>query len=173
MEVLLHDRGRAVTISPEGNPWIDFERRRGDVNRHGENSPRLAQAWADYTTTGWGEVAFPDCFDFNLTFAERPFVSYSYKVIRHQLSPDTYPELVDDVLVDTRFPRCHGGVYDWQMNSRGFYIGAWMFVTIQTQDPWITTTYPDPNYVIQHHFTFAAMGIKDLPDYQVDEDREG
>jgi hypothetical protein len=145
------------------NPWLDFEDRRSEVNRHGENTPRLAVAWADFKTTGWGEKSFEKCYNFDLTFAERPFVAHGYYVIKNK-DPD-----IDEVLWDGRFPRAWGGVYQWRQNSRGFYTGAWVFTVVESASPFIPTTYPDPEYVIQHHFTFQGLGIKDLPDYQLDE----
>jgi hypothetical protein len=152
------------------NPWLDMERRRSEVNRHGENAPRLANAWASYKTTGWGEVSFPNCHEFDLTFAERPYTHYGHVVLSNSL-PVTSPGS-DEVLIDTRFPRCSGGVYQWKVNSRGFYTGAWVYVTVDTQSPFIQAVYEEPNYTIQHHFTFEGIGIKDLPEYDVDEGAE-
>jgi len=150
------------------NPWLDMEKRRSEVNRHGENSPRLAQAWANFRTVGWGETAFDKCYDFDLTFAERPFVAYSNWIIKNGLDPDKYED-VDEVLVDSRFPRCFGGVYQWRQNARGFYTGAWCYVVVESASAFIATAYPDPNYTIQPHFTFAGLGIKDLPEYDLDD----
>jgi len=141
-----------------------MEARRAEVNRHGENSPRLAQAWATFRTVGWGEKAFNNCYEFDLTFAERPFVSYGNVVITNRLQD------VDEVLIDTRFPRCWGGVYQWKQNAHGFYTGAWCYTVVESASPFIATTYEEPEYVIQHHFTFAGIGIKDLPDYRLDEE---
>jgi hypothetical protein len=111
-------------------------------------------------------VSFPDAYEFDLTFAERPFVSYGYVVIRNAL-PD-----VDELLIDTRFPRAWGGVAEWKQNSRGFYQGAWCFTVVESQSPFILAEYDEPNYVIQHHFTFMGLGIKDLPEYDLDEKPE-
>lgn len=149
------------------NPWLDMEKRRSEVNRHGENTPRLAQAWATWRTQGWGETAFPKCHNFDLTFAERPFVSYSNVILRNSLDASTYD--VDDVLVDTRFPRCFGGVYQWRQTSRGFYTGAWCYVVVETASAFVAALYPEPGYTIQHHFTFSGIGIKELPEYDLDD----
>lgn len=148
------------------NSWLDMEKRRSEVNRHGENSPRLAQAWATFRTTGWGEKAFADCYEFDLTFAERPYVSYGSVVLSSTLTD------VDEVLIDTRFPRCWGGVFQWKQNARGFYTGAWCYTIVETQTPFIVAQYDEPGYTIQHHFQFSGLGIKDLPEYDVDEGAE-
>lgn len=145
------------------SPHIAQTVRRQQINQVAENSARQANAWAAFVTTGWGEVAFPDCYEFDLTFAEQPFVAYSCWVQRNALADE------DEILVPTRFPRCTGGVWGWKQNSRGFYTGAWCYVTVDTQSPFIVTVEADPTYTIQHHFTFDGLGIKDLPDYQVDE----
>lgn len=145
------------------NPWHDQDNRRQRQNQIGENSARQANAWATFLTTGWGEVEFPDCYEFDLTFAERPFVSHSYVVLSNDLTDE------DEILVPTRYPRAYGGVYGWKQNSHGFYTGAWCFAIVDTQSPYIATVEVDPNYTIQHHYTFMGLGIKDLPDYQVDE----
>lgn len=155
-------------MSAFDNPWLDMEARRSELNRHGENTARWAFAAATYRSDGWGEFAFPDCHDFDLTFGERPYVSYGYSVINNTLTVDG----VDDVLVDTRFPRAWGGICQWKQNSRGFYTGAWAFVVVESASPFIVAEYDEPNYRIQHHFTFMGLGIKDLPEYDLDEKPE-
>lgn len=148
------------------NPWLDLEARRAELQRHGENTSRWAFAAATYQTTGWGEYAFPDVHEFDLTFAERPYVSYGYAVVNNRLTD------VDEVLVDTRFPRAWGGICQWQQNSRGFYTGAWAFTVVESASPFIVAQYEEPTYVLQHHFTFMGLGVKDLPDYDLDENPE-
>jgi hypothetical protein len=79
---------------------------------------------------------------------------------------------VDEVLIDTRFPRSWGGVFQWKQNARGFYTGAWCYTVVETASPFIAAQYEEPGYTIQHHFQFAGLGIKDLPEYDVDEGAE-
>jgi hypothetical protein len=148
------------------NPWLEMEKRRSQVNQHGENTPRLAQAWATFRTTGWGEKSFEDCYEFDLTFAERPYVSYGNVILSSALTD------VEEVLIDTRFPRCWGGVFYWKQNARGFYTGAWCYTVVETASPFIVAEYEEPGYTIQHHFQFSGLGIKDLPEYDVDEGAE-
>lgn len=130
-------------------PWFDQERHRSWLNQQAENSGRLAQAYAKFSTTGWGETAFENGFTFELSFIEPPVVAYGF-------------EIDGDTLVDTRFPRCSGGVYKFRTNSKGFYTGAWCMVTVDTKSPFITTTEDEPNYTIYHWFTFTGIAIKDL-----------
>lgn len=131
------------------NPWLDQERHRGWLNQQAENSGRLAQAYATYESTGWGEIAFETCFDFELWFIEPPAVTYGF-------------EMDGDTLVDTRFPRCSGGAYKYRRNRQDFYIGAYVFVTVDTKSPYITTTELEPNYVISHWFTFTGLALKSI-----------
>lgn len=136
------------------NPWLDQQRQREWVNQHAENSGRLAQAWGVFDSKGWGEKAFKRCFNFDLSFIEPPVVAYGF-------------ELDGDTLIDTRFPRCSGGVYRYKTNSRGFYTGAWCFVTVSTQDYYVPLSgepeaAKDPKYDISHWFTFTGIALKDL-----------
>lgn len=133
--------------------WLNLESQRADTRRNNENSTRDANAYARFTTTGWGEIAFEECFEFGLTFIEEPYVACSMS-------------LQDgDKLIEGRFPRASGGVYRWKKNHRGYYVGAWLFVTVETSSPNIYTSELDPGYELDHSFIFAGMAMKDLPDY--------
>ena len=143
------------------DPFRDMERRRGWVNQNAENSGRLAHAYAVFETTGWGEAAFEDCFEFRLTFVEVPVVSYGSRIISASNLP---VDNEDDVLVDTRFPRCSGMVYQYKQDNRGFFTGAWCLATVDTRSPYVPTTVTeDPGYAIEHWFTFSGIALKDLP----------
>lgn len=123
-----------------------------------ENSPRLAQEHATFSSHGWGEfeVAKPDMF--SATFIEEPAVSYGYA-------------LDGDTLVPKRFPRAFGGVSKWALDEKGFYIGAWVFLVVDTLSPAIIAGVPavDPGYDITHSFTFAGTAIKDVEQWPFDE----
>ncbi len=140
--------------------WEDIEQRRHYLSRNAENTTRLAVAFTRFSTTGWGETSFEDCAEFGLVFIEMPFVTHSMSLTED--SPD---------LVDTRFPRGSGGVYKWKRNTHGFYTGAYCFVTVATQDPFITVSTEgvnDPGYELEHHFTFHGLAMKYIPDYQAE-----
>jgi hypothetical protein len=134
------------------DPWLGLQQHREYLRRNAENSTRHGYAYAKFDSTGWGEFAFPDCFEFGLTYTEEPYVSYSYS-------------LDGDSLVDTRFPRSMGGVYRWKLNNRGFFVGAWCFVCVDSRSPFIATSEREPNYALRHYFSFAGMAMKDLPDH--------
>lgn len=133
-------------------PFRALEERHARQGQIAENSIRLGWCHFKATSTGWGEFKIPECFEFDMTFIEEPNVT-------HGMSTN------GDLLVDTRFPRAHGGVYRWKRNAKGFYQGAWLFVVVDTRSPYITTTLDDPGYSIDHYFTFAGTAIKDLPDH--------
>jgi len=131
------------------NPLRGLQQQRAFVTQTRENSTRFAQTFGRFTTTGWGEVAFEDMFDFGLSFIEEPFVAYSSSID-------------SDALIDTRFPRATGGVYRWKQDKRGFYVGAWCYTTIETKSPNIATTEAEPNYSLVHYYSFSGKAIKDL-----------
>lgn len=128
-----------------------------------ENSSRHAVVMGSYQTTGWGEVAFEDSVEFDLLFVEVPHVSYGFSIV-----PDDDDDDASEILVDTRFPRCSGGVYGWRRNKRGFYSGGFCFVTVESRSPYITTTEAEPKYTLFHNFTFQGIAIKVTPDHFAD-----
>jgi len=133
------------------NPVVSaLEQHRGNVERTRENSARYAQGFASYSTTGVGEYEPPDSLAFGCTFTEQPFVSYGFTVV------------TQDLVVGS-FPRCSGGVHGWIKNNRNFYIGAFVFFTVD-----IPTAGLPPAYTIEHHFTFTAVALKDLPAHLLD-----
>jgi hypothetical protein len=129
-----------------------FTERDAWTGQTAENSSRLAFAWGTFTSTGWGELAYPEPVDFGLTFVEEPIVAYGFALVG------------GDKLVDNRFPRAQGGVYEWRIDGRGFYIGAHVFACVETVSALITAPYgdPDPNYELKHHFTFSGIALKDI-----------
>lgn len=132
--------------------WAASERQRELRDRTNENASRLAFAFATYNSHGWGEKRFTQCAEFGLTFVEKPFVSYGC-------------EIDGDKLIDTRFPRSSGVVFEWRRDTKDFYTGAWVAVTVDTKSPFIFTALADPAYDLIHHFTFAGIAYKALPDY--------
>ena len=115
-----------------------------------QNAARLAWSYGKATSTGWGEFRIPTMIEFDVSFVEEPFVSYSNYVS-------------SDQLVDTRFPRCWAGVYRWNI-VQGRWTGAWVYLVVETQGVQLTTTVvADPGYYIEHHFSFAGIALKDVP----------
>lgn len=148
------------------DPYRQMERLRAERDRHKENSARTAFAWGFGVTRGVGETRFTKRISFNLAFIQEPAISYGYAVEAVANNSD-----YGDVLVDNRFPRCVGGVYDWQLDSRGFYLGAWAFAVVQTLDTanFKGAVLPEPGYTIRHSFGFTGLAFKALPDRLGDE----
>jgi len=136
-----------------------LEKARGLRERTWENSARQAEAWGFQSTLGIGETRFPDVIDFQLTFVEEPAVGYGYSVNAVVNNSDG-----GDLLVTTRFPRAWGGVYDWRQDTNGFYTGAWVFAIVQSQDYFLGTAQPEPNYTLRHSYSFSGIAYKALPD---------
>lgn len=142
-----------------GDPYHELERLRGERERNKENSARTAFAWGFGLTTGVGETRFARRINFQLAFIEQPAVAYGFAVEAVTNNSD-----LGDLLVDSRFPRCTGGVFEWHLDSRGFYLGAWVFTVVETQGAAVFTAVPEPGYKIRHSYGFTGMAFKALPD---------
>jgi len=133
------------------DPFFALESHRRRRQATEENSTRLAQSYATYTTVGWGEFKDPSVINFNCTFISEPMVSHGYS-------------LNGDTLVSTRYPRAFGFVVKWRQDNRDYYTGCWVATVVDTKSPYITTTVTsDPGYSIDHSFVFTGIAIKDLP----------
>lgn len=136
----------------------DLERRRSEVERHAENTARLALAFARFTTTGIGAVEFEERVDFGLTFIEKPFLSIGYA-----LDLDELAETLDIDEEDTPpIPIVSGLVTEWEQDERGFYTGAWVGAAVYFPP----STIPVPataSVECEVHYTFQAIAIKDVP----------
>jgi hypothetical protein len=108
-----------------------------------ENSARLAFAWGVSTTTGSGGLVHDQDVQFGLAYPEQPMFSYGCVIISTEI------DLNDD---DAPVPSSTGFVAGWQIDERGLYVGANVGVTViaQAED------------VLEHHFTFTGIGMKDL-----------
>lgn len=138
------------------DPFLALDRHRRLRQSVEENSTRLAQSYAVYTTTGWGEFKDPTVINFSCTFIEEPMVSHGYS-------------LNGDLLVSTRYPRAFGFVFKWRQDNRDFYTGAWVATVVETQSYYIPTTVLDPAYSIDHTFIFSGIAIKDLPTHLLEQ----
>jgi hypothetical protein len=136
----------------------DLERRREEVERHQENSARLAEAFARMKSTGQGSIEFSERVDFGLTFIEEPYMSYGC-----YLDLDELDDLLDNEQGTTSppMPLCTGFVTDWDRDDRGFYVGAW--VGVRVWFPYESNVWPELELEIMHHYSFKAVAIKDVP----------
>lgn len=138
----------------------DLERRRAADERHRQNKARLAQAYARYQTDGTGSEQFEDPVDFGLTFLERPFIS-----VGHILDLD---ELAEELGLDEEdpeipIPLATTYVVEWDRDDNGFYVGAWCAARVSFDTETQAALDPDFRVTIQHHLTFSAIAMKDVP----------
>jgi hypothetical protein len=133
------------------------EQRTADRAAIKENTARLASAYSNYESTGQGSIEFARRTDFGLTFIERPFVSYGAVIDLDELG-----DLLDIAGgEDTPMPIVTGMVTEFDIDERGFYVGAW--VGARVYFPTTDGVPVDAKVVCEHHFTFQAVAIKDVP----------
>lgn len=128
------------------NPIVDaMEQRRGYIESLRQNTSRLAQSYNSCVTYGNGRLRLADEIEFHCTFIEQPVVAYGASVTSE--------------LAENDYPMCTGGVFKWRVDSRGFYVGCYVFVTVDCDEDYPT---------VVHDFTFTGIGMKDLPDHLLD-----
>lgn len=137
----------------------DLEYRRSETARHRENSARLAQEYHKFWSTGSGFMEFEDAAEFDITFIEEPYMHYGCQVDIDELADALNVEPGDT----PPLPTCTGFVTDWDLDDRGFYLGAFLAVSVTWPTVSTVTIPPDLTVRIKHHFTFTAVGIKDVP----------
>lgn len=142
-------------------PFEDYELERRIAAKEAtrENSARLAAAYGAYESTGQGSIVFERRTNFGLTFIEKPFVSYGSIIDLDALGelldiPDT-----DDVPI----PLVTGVVIEWDLNDLGHYVGAWVGARVHFPSDLLVPVDPEVKVVVEHHFTFQAIAIKDVP----------
>lgn len=128
------------------NPVVSaMEQRRGYVEQLRQNTSRLAQSYNFVETVGVGSLVLPEMVTFNCTFVEQPVVGYGCVLESKFVAGDTLPGST-------------GGVFQWQTDVRGFYVGCYVYVVI--------TGAGEPQ--LQHDFTFTGIAMKDLPEHLLD-----
>lgn len=134
----------------------DLDRRRERAQRDAENGARMAQAYAVFTTTGQGTSQYEQRVSFGLTFIEKPVISYASMCDMEELADVLEVDAEDAVL-----PVCAGYVTEWDQDERDFYTGCWLAARVTF--PSADAIDPEAMPVIEHHFTFSATGMKDIP----------
>lgn len=139
--------------------YEEAEYRRQELDRHKENAARLAQAYAEFDSTGQGSIEYERRIDFGLTFIEKPYVAYGAELDLEALDDLLGKESEDNGV--PALPMCAGYVTEWDRDDRDFYVGCWVAARVNFP------TYPvvDATVEVQvtHHFTFSAIAMKDVP----------
>lgn len=105
-----------------------------------ENSARLA--WSNHIveTRGAASRRLPEPILFEVGFTEPPHLATGVAIV-----DDPDPEL-------GWVPEASSGVWLWERNVKGQYIGAYIYVLVRSATP----------ALIQHHLSFSGVAYKDL-----------
>lgn len=134
---------------------VDHRRQKSEQNR--ENAARLAQSYAVFKTTGQGSHQYDEKVTFGVTFTEKPIVCYG-----SVLDVDDLADLLGYEDEDAcPLPITSGFVVNWDQDDRGFYVGCW--VAVRVNFPITDGVDPTAMPEIEHHFTFGAIAMKDIP----------
>lgn len=128
-----------MSLQP-GFQALDARRQYLDAVR--ENGSRLATCFVTYTSTNWGNVTLPDVLYFTTTFVERPSVAYGSSVDGDTVSTGNYPIAT-------------GGVARWHRDGNGFYIGAWLWLVVESAQ--------GNAFTVVHDLTFTGVAYKTIP----------
>lgn len=129
----------------------DMDRRRETAARHKENSGRLAQAYASFESTGQGTLEYEERIDFNVIFVEMPYVCHAGVV-------DT--QALKELLGYVALPQISGFVTEWDTDEKDLYRGCWVAARIDFPE-WEAISL-GVDVVVNHHFTFAGVAIKNI-----------
>lgn len=129
-----------------------LNRQRDRERQFAENSGRQATAYVTYTTEGAGDIVLDGALGFSTEFVEEPALATG--VVLNKPPSEKF-----------LMPRTTAGVYRWERNERGFYIGAFMFITVDIPprpghegDP----SLPKAKARLIHHFFFTALSYKQV-----------
>lgn len=122
-----------------------------------ENEAREAHSLHTLESTGVGETIEPEALMFPNPFVFKPALSYGAEIT---------------VLPDQELwglPRPSGAVMRWEINDRGFFLGAFVYVTVDLEPAEGVTPEVQPNVRVEHHFRFSSLAYKDLGDKVLDQ----
>lgn len=149
------------------------ERWRDQIN---ENSARLAYSWGETTTKGSGGLAYGEHIKFDITFLERPFMSYGYVITKlgkralstggggstnaRAAADEGRDEEEADISDLVDLPQSTGFVYRWVQDAKDYYVGAHVGVVVESASD---------NDELEHHFTFMGNAMKDVDISDIDD----
>lgn len=125
-----------------------------------ENEAREAHSLHTLATTGVGSTIEPEPLMFPNPFVFKPALSYGAEVVR----------LPDQDLWG--LPRLSGAVMRWEVNDRGFFLGAFVYVTVDLDPLEGVTPEVQPSVRAEHHFRFSSLAYKDLGQKILDQVQE-
>lgn len=147
----------------------DIDHRREARERDRENSARLAHSYAVYDTVGTGVIHHNKRIRFAVAYVERPVSQYGCEIDVDDLADQLDVAERSDVIL----PMTSGYVTDWDQDDRDFYTGCWVAVRVDfamslsflppPKADGSPTDYTTAKPAVSHHFTFSAVGLKDVP----------
>jgi hypothetical protein len=141
----------------------DATRSRRDATQ--ENGARTATCVISITTTGNGHMVLPAPMPFDCSFLALPVVGTGQTweipppskggtapIIMAATGDDSDTTPGTAVAGYTIVPTAHAGVYGYQRDGKGLYVGAYFYFTVAGDD----------NTVIHHDITFTGPALKKL-----------
>lgn len=135
---------------------FELERRTAEIDRHRENSARLATEYHKLESTGQGSLEYPDYLAFDITFVEEPYITYGCQIDLDELGELQLTDPTDPTITP-ELPQATGFVTQWDQDDRDFYTGAWVAVAVNYPSGAIWDVH------MMHHFTFTGIAMKDVP----------
>jgi len=115
-----------------------LEARSGYLESVSENSARVARVSLVYQSTGHGEVKVEKAVKFPIHFIQEPSLTAGRVLAGGDLVPG-------------KFPNADAGVWRWERDDRGFYVGAYLYFVVDSNGQ---------AYRMNHHVTFEGDSLK-------------
>lgn len=116
-----------------------------------ENASRPAAVEIQQQSKGIGQHRITTPIVFPVIFRTEPHFTYGSAVISGPKAT-----LFHD-------PRGSSGVWKWQRNGNGEYIGAYCWLRVDIDQITHTTPVDLSKVLVQHYMTFSAIAVKSLP----------
>lgn len=130
-----------------------LSRQRDREHQFRENAGRQATAYVTYTTTGVGDTVLDSALALDTKFVEEPSVSTGVQMTRPP--NNDYFQL----------PRATAGVYRWQRDDRGFYVGAFLYFAVDCPvhpEFFFDQSLPEPKPRLIHYLRFTGLSYKQI-----------
>jgi hypothetical protein len=132
------------------NLTVAFEDRRSYLGAIEDNAAANARLTLTFDSAGSGEFSTKYPIPFQTTFTAEPTVSTGVAFLGGKPVPGY-------------FPNVGAGVWHWQRDAKGYYVGAWLFFVVDINDPGGATTsalHAARTYKLRHHLTFEGVIVR-------------